>query len=280
VFITPEGKLSPFTYGCTIDLEIIYITLRNYIYTSKKLNSDDKFVEECKEKLDNLMPLQISERYGTLQEWIEDYEEYEPGHRHTSHLVGLYPGDCIRPSDNELFHAAEKSVERRVKNGSCNCNWSVIWEAIFYARFLEGEVCQEFLDYYIKCFVKGVMFNIFEVKIFQIDAVLGYNAVINEMLIQSYEGEIDERTITLLPALPKKWSKGSIENIRVRGGINADLYWDNGKLTKAVLRANNDRTAKIYYKDIVKYNVSTECQIKDNYLTINMKKGESYTISR
>ena len=38
-------------------------------------------------------PLRIG-RHGQLQEWLEDYEDALPGHRHISHLFALHPGNA------------------------------------------------------------------------------------------------------------------------------------------------------------------------------------------
>ena len=283
VFIMPEGGTSPLSYGCTIDLEIIAITLRNFLFMSDKLGIGDDVVSECKEKLDNLMPLQISKRYGGIQEWIEDYKEFEPGHRHISHLLGLFPGDMIQPSDKKLYKAAEKSLNRRVENGSIACNWSTIWGALFYSRFLSGDTAEKLLKTYCSGCLMGGLYNVFpdgEKMGMQVDSMLGFAAVINEMLIQSYEGTPDKRIIRLLPALPSSWQNGEIKGIRARGALTFDIAWKNNKLSYAAVTADKDTCVRIYSDCIKDCEISKEYTEKDGVITFDIKKGECVTITK
>ncbi len=123
-FRKADGSVSSFTYGATIDLEIIHDLLWNTLEAAEVLNVDPGFRVELRSALDRLAPLQISPRTGALQEWIEDYEEPEPGHRHMSHLFALHPGRQISPrSTPELAQAARRSLDRRLEHGGGGTGW-------------------------------------------------------------------------------------------------------------------------------------------------------------
>lgn len=101
-----------FTYGATIDYEIIYALLTRTVFACERLGVDRDFVEMLQEVIKKLPPLRISERYGTICEWIKDYEEVEPGHRHMSHLFGLHPGDQINEFDPDIYQAAKNTIDK------------------------------------------------------------------------------------------------------------------------------------------------------------------------
>ena len=63
---------------------------------------------------DKLSPLKIG-KHGQLQEWLEDYDETTPNHRHMTHLIAIYPASQITPRHTpELAKAARITIERRV----------------------------------------------------------------------------------------------------------------------------------------------------------------------
>ena len=47
--------------------------------------------------LAKLPPLRIG-KHGQLMEWLEDFDEAVPNHRHTTHLIALFPSDQITPA--------------------------------------------------------------------------------------------------------------------------------------------------------------------------------------
>ena len=158
---------------------------------------------------------------GTIQEWIEDFEETELGHRHISHLLGLYPLDLISPKNPAIFEAAKKTLERRLSNGGGHTGWSKAWIVSLYARLFEPEKALENLN---GLFKKSTLNTLFDTHPpLQIDGNFGAAAAIAEMIMQSQNNEIN-----LLPALPKAWSEGSMHGLRARGACTENIDWTNG----------------------------------------------------
>jgi alpha-L-fucosidase 2 len=60
-----------------------------------------------------------------------------------------------------------------------------------------------------------------------------------------------ERTIYLLPCLPKAWQTGSFSGFRARGGVTIDASWKPESLT-ATFTANRDGSFEVRHENEVR----------------------------
>jgi alpha-L-fucosidase 2 len=233
-----NGKQAHLTYAPTMDLELIGELFENTRTAARLLGKDTDFGARLQSTQKRLPPLQIGPQ-GQLQEWIQNFTETDPRHRHMSHLYSLYPGhDIDIEKTPAMAAAARRSMELR---GDGSTGWSDVWRIALWARLHDAEGAYTNLKLLL---TKMTLPNMFDLcPPFQIDGNLGGPAAIMEMLVQSTPDEI-----TLLPALPSRWSEGSLRGVRVRGGGKADIIWSQGKLTGFRLEASHDAKYKVTYR--------------------------------
>ena len=250
---TTEGYHGTTCYGGTADLAIIRELLQNTIAASKILGVDKKFRREAEISLRRLHPYTIGHE-GDINEWYYDWDDWDPQHRHQSHLIGLYPGHQITTGGTpELAAAARRSLEIK---GDHTTGWSTGWRINLWARLHDAaqayHIYQKLLTYVSPDDYRGpdrrrsggTYPNLLDAHPpFQIDGNFGGTAGVCEMLLQSGDGVIE-----LLPALPKEWSNGSVTGLRARGGYTVDIKWSKGRVTEYTIHATKAGKVTVKHK--------------------------------
>jgi alpha-L-fucosidase 2 len=244
-FYLPDGSVGFFCMGPSMDQELCAQLLSETLRAAKVLGIESDLTKACAAALPKVRPPRIGSD-GRLMEWTEEYGEPEPGHRHTSHLFGVYPGTTISLDETpELARAARKSLDYRTSHGGGYTGWSRAMMIGEWARLGDGEKAYENLVALLR---DSTLPNLFDTHPpFQIDGNFGAVAGIVEMLMQSSLEEDGSTTIRLLPALPQAWPEGEIRGIVAQGAVEASERWKGGKLVEVTLLPKFDIAAKLRY---------------------------------
>lgn len=255
-FVMPNGKQASICMGPAIDHQITRELFSNVIHASEILNLDSGFRKELAMIVKQLPPPVRIAADGRVMEWLHDYGEVEPRHRHLSHLYGLYPAAFITPDSTPAWAlAARNTLEIR---GDESPGWSKAYKILFWARLQDGNRAYKLLnelltptrDTNVNYVAGGGTYpNLFSAcPPFQIDGNFGGTAGVAEMLIQSHAGFID-----LLPAWPDAWaSAGEVSGLKARGNITVDFVWKDGKITKFKVTSLTPQRVKVKVNNQIK----------------------------
>jgi alpha-L-fucosidase 2 len=262
VFQLPDGTRAHICLGATMDMQLLRYLFGACIEAAQILGTDAEFAKELQEKRARLAPTQRG-LDGRVKEWLEEYKEPDPQHRHISHLWGLYPGREITPTTTpELAIAARKTLDVRGDGGT---GWCIAHKMALWSRLGDGNRAYKLLLAQLKPAMVadrinttggGTYANLFDAHPpFQIDGNFGATAAVAEMLLQSHAGELH-----LLPALPDEWPEGEVNGLRGRGGFEISLRWQNRKLTEAVFHSATARAVPV--------------RLGEKVINLKFKKGE------
>ncbi|MGO1596181.1 MAG: glycoside hydrolase family 95 protein [Sphingobacterium sp.] len=255
-----NGKTASVAMGPTIDNQIVRELYESVISANQILGLADPFADRISRALEELPPaVQISSS-GRVMEWLEDYPEIEPQHRHVSHLYGLYPASFISPNTSPQWaEAAKKTLEARGDGGT---GWSRAWKILFWARLHDGNHALEILRQLLQPAIventeyqgvgAGTYPNLFCAHPpFQIDGNFGGSAGIAEMLLQSHDGYIH-----LLPARPDAWKDGAFRGLKARGNYTVDLTWEDGEVTQFEIHGKTGDSVRVLVNgEEIKYRI-------------------------
>jgi alpha-L-fucosidase 2 len=236
--ISPEqGDLCA---GPSLDNQLIRALFRYTIEAAGILGIDGDFAAHLAEVRRQVPPDRVG-KHGQLQEWLEDVDEPNNRHRHMSPLWALYPGCEITPAEPKPFDAAKVLLAWR---GDGDTGWSYSWRIPLWARVSDGNFAYRQLELQL---AKRTFPNLFDkCGPFQVDGDFGSCGGVAEMLIQSHQrGPDGTHQIDLLPALPRAWPKGSITGLCARGGFEVDMTWEDGTLSRAVVRSKRGQPCRL-----------------------------------
>ena len=265
------------------DRELAYEILSNCVQASEILDTDREFADSLRTAIVQLPPIQLRAN-GAIREWFEDFEEAHPNHRHTSHLLALYPFSQITLEKTpELAEAARKTIENRLSAENWeDTEWSRANMICMYARLkdaqeayksvqlLQGKLSRENLMTVSPGGIAGA-----EGDIYSFDGNPAGTAGMAEMLVQNHEGYVE-----FLPCLPVEWKDGSFKGLCLKGGAEATAEWTNAVINKASLKATVDQVLKVKVPQGKKYRVllnSKEAIANPDakgLITVEMKRGD------
>lgn len=290
---SPEQKIRD-TVGTTFDQQMFYENHHNTLTAAKILGRTDSRLALYKKQLPLLDPIQIG-KSGQIKEFRQ--EEYycdftgakgkgkgkggiDPHHRHTSMLLGSYPGQLINDSTPAWLDAVKKTLTLRTRKS--HIGWARAERIAFWARVHDGD---EAYIFYQDLLGGNYLHNLFNDHrggpLFQADANYGATAGVAEMLLQS-----QDHVVAPLAALPAAWNDGSYRGLLARGNFEVSAQWSNGQASRLEVVSKVGGVMKLRYPNVAKAVIKTAtgqtvefaAQGTDQ-VSIKSAKGQTYVVT-
>ena len=271
----------PVTNGNTYEQSLIWQLYEDTIKAAEVLGKDAELVATWKANQADLKgPIEVGDS-GQIKEWYTETTVNSMGdgygHRHMSHLLGLYPGDLITEDNAEWFAAAKVSMQNRT---DVSTGWGMAQRINSWARLGDGNKALQLIENLFKNGIYANLFDYHEPKYFQIDGNFGYTSGVAEMLLQSNAGYIN-----LLPAVPDAWANGSVDGLVAQGNFEVSMDWADGNVKTATILSKNGgeavvQTANASLATVVDSdgNVVDVTPVKENRISFVTEAGKSYTL--
>ena len=274
----------PQTNGNTYEQSLVWQLFHDTLQAARLVGEDAALIQQWEAIFNNLRtPVEIGAS-GQIKEWyhettLNSVAGNVSGHRHISHLLGLYPGDLISEETPDLYAAARVSLEDRVDRTT---GWGMAQRINSWARLGDGDHAYQVIELLMKNAIYQNLWDFHDPKYFQIDGNFGYTAGVNEMLVQSNMGYLN-----ILPAVPNAWSSGRVDGLLARGNFELDVSWRDGKPERIDILSRNGGEAVVQFRvgdsfelrdasgDPVSY---TPVPGKQDRYSFNTQKGQTYTI--
>ena len=247
-YVSKKGNHLCLSMMPTIDRAVVYDIYNACIEASRILGVDSKMRNRLEKDIKRLPPLQTASD-GQIREWLDDVHRSDPSHRHSSHLLSLFPlGQISYTRTPKLMAAARLGLEKQTASVNWeDTEWSTANMLCFYARLKDAPKAYGWLQNLFKRFTRENLMTVSPAgiagagsDIFSFDATEASVAGMCEMLMQSYDGGIE-----FLPALPQQWADGSVRGLCAEGGLVVDMEWTGGKMKTATVHASANCTFRI-----------------------------------
>ena len=267
----------------TCDRVLVYEIFQACLQATQILNIDADFGKQLEMALAKLPPIRLRGN-GAIREWMEDYEEAQPNHRHTTHLLSFYPYNQITLDGTpELAEGVRKTIQGRLSaEGWEDTEWSRSNMICLYARLKDAKEAYKSIQDFERKLIRENLFSISPAgiagapyDIYAFDGNTAAAAGIAEMLIQNHQGYVE-----FIPCLPEQWKDGTFKGLCVKGGAEVSATWENSIIVDASLKATANHTFNIKLPQGKNYSVSLNGKRQEispddkNCFTIAMKKGD------
>lgn len=250
---SPEAVFTDKVFPCgtsiatAFDMGLVKQLFINYL----EMDNSSDFSKEVATKLNSLYPFKQG-KLG-IQEFYEDKQNSDKGHRHFSPLYCLYPANLITYYGNKQeLQMAKDLFESRITHSKNHIGWSAGWGICLASRLHDKQHNEEIIYSLFKNSVFPNLFDAHFPNIFQIDGNFGFIAGVNEMLVYEENGVLE-----LLPSLINNMENGKLIGYVYNGNI-INFEWKNNLVTKIECAGKIRVLSKNLSKDII---VSKNVQI-------------------